>query len=358
MPFDAQLPAWPAARPLVKWTGGKTAELGEVHRALPEGFSRYLEPFVGGGALLFALPPTISAEANDRSSDLICLYRCMAARNARFLAAIDAIEAAWTAIDRIDLTGPDKELAITVAHAADVLSSFLGHCFPHRAAAAAARSLLRKRRFLARVKEEEARGEDDRHLLHAALKGGLYTALRAAYNDARAGPVRAALFWFLREFCYGGMFRTNASGGFNVPYGGISYNRRSMADRLQQLHAPQTVARLSSVNFHCEDFEVFLDRVEPQAEDFVFLDPPYDSPFSTYDGNAFGREDHRRLAARLADLKASWMLVIAETDFVRALYGQLPCVSVRAFSKLYRGNIMGRVDGRSTHLLITNYKPT
>ena len=46
------------AKPFVKWVGGKTQLLGDIERTLPSDFSQkknviYVEPFVGGGAVLF-----------------------------------------------------------------------------------------------------------------------------------------------------------------------------------------------------------------------------------------------------------------------------------------------------------------
>jgi len=42
-------------RPLLKWAGGKNQLLGELLPKVPKNFNRYIEPFVGGGALFFAL---------------------------------------------------------------------------------------------------------------------------------------------------------------------------------------------------------------------------------------------------------------------------------------------------------------
>lgn len=49
------LEAFAAARPFVKWAGGKGQLLPELSRRLPSTFGRYHEPFVGGGALFFYL---------------------------------------------------------------------------------------------------------------------------------------------------------------------------------------------------------------------------------------------------------------------------------------------------------------
>lgn len=45
------------ARPFLKWVGGKGKIVDQIMHVLPEGYNRYFEPFVGGGALLFALKP-------------------------------------------------------------------------------------------------------------------------------------------------------------------------------------------------------------------------------------------------------------------------------------------------------------
>lgn len=41
--------------PFVKWAGGKTQLLSELHRVIPSEFDRYFEPFLGGAALFFHL---------------------------------------------------------------------------------------------------------------------------------------------------------------------------------------------------------------------------------------------------------------------------------------------------------------
>ena len=61
-------------RPFVKWAGGKRQLLPELLRHVPERFGRYFEPFVGGGALFFALRPP-SAVLTDFNERLIRTYR-------------------------------------------------------------------------------------------------------------------------------------------------------------------------------------------------------------------------------------------------------------------------------------------
>jgi DNA adenine methylase len=59
--------------PLIKWAGGKRRLIHHIREFIPTQFSRYFEPFFGGGALFFSLaPPT--ATLNDANGELIQMY--------------------------------------------------------------------------------------------------------------------------------------------------------------------------------------------------------------------------------------------------------------------------------------------
>ncbi|MDO5073795.1 MAG: DNA adenine methylase [Neisseria animaloris] len=62
--------------PVLKWVGGKRQLLPQILPLLPKSFSKYqyIEPFLGGGAVLFALQPK-KALINDFNSELINVYR-------------------------------------------------------------------------------------------------------------------------------------------------------------------------------------------------------------------------------------------------------------------------------------------
>lgn len=60
-------------KPFVKWAGGKSQLLNELLKHTPKIFNNYLEPFIGGGALLFKLKPN-SAIINDLNQELINCY--------------------------------------------------------------------------------------------------------------------------------------------------------------------------------------------------------------------------------------------------------------------------------------------
>ena len=60
--------------PILKWVGGKRQLLNEINPLLPKRITTYVEPFVGGGAVLFSLQPK-KAIVNDFNKDLINVYK-------------------------------------------------------------------------------------------------------------------------------------------------------------------------------------------------------------------------------------------------------------------------------------------
>ena len=64
-------------RPILKWAGGKTQLLKELIPRIPKHYNRYIEPFIGGGALFFALKPT-NAIIADSNPELILTYQQLA----------------------------------------------------------------------------------------------------------------------------------------------------------------------------------------------------------------------------------------------------------------------------------------
>jgi len=57
---------------------------------------------------------------------------------------------------------------------------------------------------------------------------------------------------------------------------------------------------------YCLDFEEFLEAHQPSHGRFYFVDPPYDSDFSTYTKNPFGREEQIRLASYFTSLPSTF----------------------------------------------------
>ena len=165
---------------------------------------------------------------------------------------------------------------------------------------------------------------------------------------------KAAHWFFIREMCYGGMFRFNANGEFNVPYGGFSYNKKIFDRKIDNIIDEETVkAFRDNVYLTSFDFDEILS-ISKSENDFIFLDPPYDSTFSDYDDNVFGHKEHERLANSLKNVKCKWMMVIKNTKFIYDLYKDW--CNIISFDKKYMYQARGRkYDNNVKHLVITNY---
>jgi len=60
-------------RPFLKWAGGKSQLLPHLLELAPKQFNKYIEPFVGGGALFFALASSDAVLA-DSNEELAITY--------------------------------------------------------------------------------------------------------------------------------------------------------------------------------------------------------------------------------------------------------------------------------------------
>ena len=60
-------------KPFVKWVGGKRQILDQLKSMMPDGYNRYYEPFIGGGALLLDVQPQ-NAVINDVNAQLLNVY--------------------------------------------------------------------------------------------------------------------------------------------------------------------------------------------------------------------------------------------------------------------------------------------
>lgn len=80
-------------RPFVKWAGGKRQLLPELKARMPKEFHRYYEPFVGGGALLLNMSPSV-AVINDSNRELMNVYRVIKENTTDLITFIEELDAA------------------------------------------------------------------------------------------------------------------------------------------------------------------------------------------------------------------------------------------------------------------------
>jgi len=368
---------------LLKWAGGKEQELSYIIPRIPQ-IRRYYEPFVGGGAVFFSVPSIKKKYINDKSSELINLYRMVADNNIEFFHALYGLLSQWQHISELMDTHAVNLITLYNVYSADgcsmgeleagVLKFVFCHTEEFKSMLAwpfdknvdnfiqeIKKNLLRK---LTRMKKLEVRKgklskDDVAANIESALKSAFYVHLRHLYNNTRGyeiplGPA-TAIFFFVRENAYASMFRYNSRGEFNVPYGGISYNRKDMARKIAYMQSLEVQQHLANTIIENMDFEDFLQRYRPEEDDFIFLDPPYDSEFSTYTQNEFSREDQERLAHYLLHrCKAKFMLVIKKTSVISNLY-ENRCLNIKPFNKRYLVSFQDRNNRESEHLIITNY---
>ena len=105
-------------------------------------------------------------------------------------------------------------------------------------------------------------------------------------------------------------------------------------------------------DIYCMDFEEFLYNINLNEKDFLFLDPPYDTEFSEYNGKVFNQKDQARLAEFLKQTKAKFILIIKNTDYIYSLYKNN--FKIFYFNKTYTYNVKSRNERKVKHLIITN----
>lgn len=97
------------ARPLLKWAGGKRQLLHEILHRLPQEMDTYYEPFVGGGAVFFAVAKERRfgrAVLADQNEELICTYRAVRDSVGKVIAALKSLPHTEEAYYRIRAQRP------------------------------------------------------------------------------------------------------------------------------------------------------------------------------------------------------------------------------------------------------------
>lgn len=321
----------------IKYPGGKSKEVPLVLKYKPDSFDRYFEPFVGGGSIYFSLNNELSF-INDKSQDLIRLYELIKQQNCNFKKELFNLNELWKVIEKEDHIETIAKFNIDY----DLYIKYKEQ------------SLKRK---LASFSKFENSGlvisnDDKKKALITAKKTAIYMIIRDIYNRKTNNITHIACFYFLREYCYSSMFRFTKEGKFNVPYGGRSYDKKYMDKKLRMMFSNEMKEYMKKTEIFNLDFEEFFNHFQFTNRDFVFLDPPYDSDFSTYDNNSFDKNEQIRLKKCLSNLKANWMLIIKKTDFIRELYSDF---NIYEYDVKYMVSFKNRNKRDTEHLLITNY---
>ena len=290
--------------PFVKWAGGKRQLIGEIEKSLPEDFREreitYIEPFVGGGAVLFHMlqeyPNIRHAVINDINKSLVTAYMVV----------------------RDDVEG-----------------------------------LIRALREMA---EEymPLSPEERKEYFHYARK---------RYNECKdregsEGVGIAAMFIFLNRTCFNGLYRENRKGEFNVPFGG--YGNPGILDE-DNLRRCSALLRKCSTHIICGDFEDAA-CLSGGSGTLYYLDPPYraiteTSAFNTYSKEGFGDGEQERLCrfCRRID-ESGGMFIESNSDSGRFFDELYDGFDIRRVAATRRINSKGDRRGKISELIITNIK--
>lgn len=323
-------------KPFIKYPGGKMKEYPLVEKFMPKNISRYFEPFVGGASIYLNIN-VCNSYINDKSEDLANIYRFVKEQNRMFFNYLIEFDRLWKEIEQ-------ETFNLSELFDANIYSQYFNQSLR-----------LKKRKIVSLEKDGYKISDTDKNdIVLTAKKTAFYMCVRDLYNNINNDLyLHTACFYFIREYCYSSMFRFSKDGKFNVPYGGRSYNLKYMTFKIEQMQSIETINYFKNTSIYQLDFETFLNAFALSENDFIFLDPPYDSEFSTYDNNAFDKNEQVRLCEFLQKTKAKWMLIIKKTEFISMLYKNF---YVYEYEKNYLVSFKNRNAKDVKHLLITNYR--
>ena len=291
-------------KPFLKWAGGKTQLVPSIQAALPKDLATtrdltYVEPFVGGGAILFWLlttyPNICRAVINDLNPHLCQAYRTLQRQPKALIQALRRIQQTYHALAQ----------------------------------------------------------ESDRRCY--------FEAMRTEYNEQTGTPLRhTVLLIFLNKTCFNGLYRVNRQGKFNVPHGRYHNPRicdpatiqanSALLQRVTILNGDfsQTLAQVKGKSFF------YLDPpykpLSPTAQ------------FNTYASEVFNDRSQERLAefCQLLNREGHWWLLsnadVRNTDADNAYFDDLyEGFTIRRICARRTINCQSAKRGAISELLISNY---
>ena len=294
------------AKPFLKWAGGKGQLLGQLSEHLPKRITAepftYIEPFVGGGAMLFYMLQHFDtirkAVINDVNEDLVLTYRIIK----------DDVESLITNLDRLE----KSYLAIT---------------------------------------DQDGRGQ-------------IFYEVRERYNQHVGDTIdRVSQLLFLNKTCFNGLYRVNRKGQFNVPFG--KYSNPTICNA-KILRADSRLLQSAQVEICHGDYTQTIEHIDGLTFVYLdppYRPLDATSSFTAYAKGDFNDDDQRALGAfchQLTDRGCLWMESNAdcsaknpEDSFFEELYADYRIKRVYASRSI---NANPEKRGKLTELLIKNYE--
>lgn len=295
------------AKPFIKWVGGKGQLIEQLEAKLPADFDNwdnatYIEPFIGGGAMLFYMlqqhPNIKRAVINDINPDLITCYR--------------------TVRDNVELLIPALRDIQAEYHA---------------------------------LSDMEAKRE-------------MFMAVRQSYNEKNLDPIENTVkFFFLNRTCFNGLYRVNKKGLFNVPWG--KYIQPQICDEYTLRTDSELLKRVEILEGDFEDTISYAEGNTLFYFDPPYRPLSDTSSFNDYTKDAFNDDsqvrlkefcDHVNVDGHCFMLSNSDCKGKNEADnFFEVLYANYYIDRVMASRNV---NANGAKRGKISELLIRNYMNT
>ena len=294
------------AKPFLKWAGGKGQLLSQLSEHLPDRIHRepftYIEPFVGGGAMLFYMLQRFdnikNVIINDVNEDLILAYRTIKSDVEKLICKLGEMEKEY-----LDIADQDE-------------------------------------------------------------RSKLFYEIRERYNQRIGDSIeRISQLLFLNKTCFNGLYRVNKKGLFNVPFG--KYSNPTICNA-NVLRADSQLLQSAKVEIFHGDYTQTLQYVDGLTFFYLdppYRPLDATSSFTAYAKGDFNDDDQRTLADfchQLADRGILWMESNAdcsaknpEDTFFEDLYRNYWIERVYA-SRSINANPSKR--GKLTELLIKNYE--
>lgn len=293
------------AKPFLKWAGGKTQLIPTLNSFLPESFLKeskitYIEPFVGGGAMLFFMlqkyPNIKKAIINDINPRLITTYKVIRDNPKSLIEELSSLQ------DEYRANG-----------------------------------------------EYEAQKE-------------MFLKLRTRFNQDSLKPSEeAALMIFLNRTCFNGLYRENSKGGFNVPFG--KYSNPTIYDETLILSDSRLLQKVEILNGDYSHTAEYAEGYSFFYFDPPYRPLDATSNFNSYVKESFDDKEQIRLKEFYESLsKQGYLEMLSNSDckaknenddFLDKLYEDF--IIERVYAKRHI-NANPTKRGALTELLIRNYE--
>lgn len=292
-------------KPFLKWAGGKSQLLHEIEKYYPfadRNITKYAEPFVGGGAVLF---------------DILNKYN----------------------LEKIYISDINAQLINTYHVICENIDTLVENLYTM---------------------------QNDFLLLDAVGRKSYYMQKRERFNelsvhgDKNAAIEKAVLMIFLNKTCFNGLFRVNKKGLFNVPMG--SYKNPLICDENNLRAVSQ---KLQEVTIVCGDYTESLNFIDKNTFVYIdppYRPVTDTASFTAYTKNFFNDEEQMKLAKFVNKIDKKGAKILASNsdpknfnigdDFFDNIYAAYKIKRVEANRMI---NCNSKARGKIKELLISNF---